>query len=87
MPPVSMKFWTRVPSPWRIRTSPRCSSFFSASRSDARLTRSRFDSSRSGGSFDPGRVLAVEDQRAQLLGDLLGDTLLLDRLEHPLSAG
>ena len=33
------------------------------------------------------RVLAVEDERAQLLGDLLGDALLLDRLEHPRDEG
>jgi hypothetical protein len=30
-----------------------------------------------------GWILSVEDQRAKLLGDLLGDSLLLDRLEHP----
>jgi hypothetical protein len=28
--------------------------------------------------------LTVEDERAQLLGDLFGDALLLDRLEHSL---
>src|SRR5690242_7371687 len=33
------------------------------------------------------RVLAVQDQGAQLFGDLLGDTLLLDRFEHPRARG
>ena len=35
----------------------------------------------------PGWILAVEDQRSQLLGDLLGDALLLHRFEHPLTRG
>ena len=30
----------------------------------------------------PGRVLAVQDEAAQLFGNLLGYALLLDRLEH-----
>ena len=33
------------------------------------------------------RILSVEDERAQLLGNLLGHALLLDRLEHPLERG
>jgi hypothetical protein len=33
-----------------------------------------------------GRILPIEDEAAQLLGDLLGNALLLDRLEHPLPA-
>ena len=73
---------TKQPEPPRTSTRPEISSVTSASRSTGRLTPILRANSRSAGRRSPYLEFAGRDQKADLLGDLFIEALILHRLKR-----